>query len=428
MLLCLCQVKDGCFHSYVFDLSDREENGNLLLVQRKEMQRGKRSCENTNTSMDILTSSSSSFPEPCRRHWLPIPRSYKFLKILGEGGFGKVVKCVKRGSEHTVAIKIGKNFHNLRQEASMLKVLMGHNLHKFNIIKFYGKFVVRSRTSLVFEMLDMTLQDYLLDLEGPMQLEDIRIVIQQLRFIIDLLGPPPDHLVSAGRKSRVFFKKTDSDQWMLKTSEEYWGPTNYSVDDRFYTFRSLDEIKMMRLEKDNPTEADERRECIELLKAMLKWDEKERITPNGILHHPFITKSYLNSSSHLSSCSSEPSESAAAEPNTSWAQTRTSESIVATQVDGSSETLPSFVIMVRPASPMNRIHLEETSDRDSERSPHPAAAPATALDATRIHKEHIDISPTTSDKKKKGKNCFKRFFSWMKRTVFSCCYADNVQE
>ncbi|XP_044063986.1 homeodomain-interacting protein kinase 1-like isoform X2 [Siniperca chuatsi] len=529
MLLCLCQVKDGCFHSYVFDLSDREENGNLLLVQRKEMQRGKRSCENTNTSMDILTSSSSSFPEPCRRHWLPIPRSYKFLKILGEGGFGKVVKCVKRGSEHTVAIKIGKNFHNLRQEASMLKVLMGHNLHKFNIIKFYGKFVVRSRTSLVFEMLDMTLQDYLLDLEGPMQLEDIRIVIQQmgtalsalkrigvihtdvkidnimmvdhvrqpfrvklidfglaifrsqakpgkahqtpryrapeimlglpfseaidiwslgcvmaimvlgfmlfpgkieydiLRFIIDLLGPPPDHLVSAGRKSRVFFKKTDSDQWMLKTSEEYWGPTNYSVDDRFYTFRSLDEIKMMRLEKDNPTEADERRECIELLKAMLKWDEKERITPNGILHHPFITKSYLNSSSHLSSCS-EPSESAAAEPNTSWAQTRTSESIVATQVDGSSETLPSFVIMVRPASPMNRIHLEETSDRDSERSPHPAAAPATALDATRIHKEHIDISPTTSDKKKKGKNCFKRFFSWMKRTVFSCCYADNVQE
>lgn len=55
-------------------------------------------------------------------------------------------------------------------------------------------------------------------------------------------------------------------------------------------------------EKNNIGEADEWRECIELLKAMLKWDERERITPSEILAHPFITMSYLSSSSsHLSS-------------------------------------------------------------------------------------------------------------------------------
>lgn len=57
----------------------------------------------------------------------------------------------------------------------------------------------------------------------------------------------------------------------------------------------------MRLERDNVTEADERRDCIELLKAMLKWDERERIIPSGILSHPFITQSYLHSISHLGS-------------------------------------------------------------------------------------------------------------------------------
>ncbi len=57
----------------------------------------------------------------------------------------------------------------------------------------------------------------------------------------------------------------------------------------------------MRLEEDNMTEADERRECIKLLKAMLQWDERKRITPSGILNHPFIIESYLNRSSHLSS-------------------------------------------------------------------------------------------------------------------------------
>ena len=55
----------------------------------------------------------------------------------------------------------------------------------------------------------------------------------------------------------------------------------------------------MCLEENNLAEADEKRECIDLLKAMLKWDERERITPGEIFTHPFITRNHLNNSAYL---------------------------------------------------------------------------------------------------------------------------------
>lgn len=36
-----------------------------------------------------------------------------------------------------------------------------------------------------------------------------------------------------------------------------------------------------------------REQCIKLLKAMLKTDGDERITPYEVFTHPFITKDYL---------------------------------------------------------------------------------------------------------------------------------------
>lgn len=46
----------------------------------------------------------------------------------------------------------------------------------------------------------------------------------------------------------------------------------------------------MRLERNNTAEADEREQCVELMKAMLKMGETERITPSEVLTHPFIAK------------------------------------------------------------------------------------------------------------------------------------------
>ncbi|XP_051794543.1 uncharacterized protein LOC110970921 [Acanthochromis polyacanthus] len=155
-----------------------------------------------------------------------------------------------------------------------------------------------------------------------------------LRRMILLLGVMPQHLINAGWRSRLFCKTMPNGLWRLKTPTEYFGSHVVYSYRTVYTFGSLDEMKMVCSETDNPAEADERRECTELLKAMLRWDEKDRITPSGILNHPFITRSYLSSSSPTSSCD-EP------KPSTSK------------------------FIMVKPADPENRINLTDLPDEDS---------------------------------------------------------------
>lgn len=41
-----------------------------------------------------------------------LPSEYKFLKVLGEGVFGKVVKCVNKETREIVAIKMPKSLDN----------------------------------------------------------------------------------------------------------------------------------------------------------------------------------------------------------------------------------------------------------------------------------------------------------------------------
>ena len=41
-----------------------------------------------------------------------LPRGYEVLKVLGEGYFGKVLKCWKKDIKQTVAVKIPKCFEN----------------------------------------------------------------------------------------------------------------------------------------------------------------------------------------------------------------------------------------------------------------------------------------------------------------------------
>lgn len=45
----------------------------------------------------------------------------------------------------------------------------------------------------------------------------------QLRHVIDLLGPPPEHLVRTGIRVPLFFKKTESDEWILKVQYLFSG-------------------------------------------------------------------------------------------------------------------------------------------------------------------------------------------------------------
>ncbi|XP_074503123.1 uncharacterized protein LOC141774379 isoform X11 [Sebastes fasciatus] len=173
-----------------------------------------------------------------------------------------------------------------------------------------------------------------------------------LRSMIDLLGPPPKHLIDAGLRSKMFFEKTISDEWILK---EHPGSADDSSDAPPDTFHSLETLKAMRLEKYNDKEADQRGACIDLLKEMLRWDGGLRISPNAISNHPFLTRRYHDSIPPLRSCIS----------------------------------LTAGIVMVQPAAPENSTHPEKTSDLDSEKCVSPPSGVIMVQPAT--PKKSIDL-------------------------------------
>ncbi|MED6294063.1 hypothetical protein CHARACLAT_017026 [Characodon lateralis] len=125
---------------------------------------------------------------------------------------------------------------------------------------------------------------------------------ETLCYIVDLLGPPPDHLVNAGRKSAHYFKRTVSNQWVLKTPAEYWGKDQQLTNRKSYKARFWHRARMSHLKFEELAATEERKNCITLIKAMLQWDPEKRITPKDILNHSFIIRNCCNPSSscHLS--------------------------------------------------------------------------------------------------------------------------------
>ncbi|XP_030283410.1 homeodomain-interacting protein kinase 2-like isoform X2 [Sparus aurata] len=365
-----------------------------------------------------------------------LPRGYEVLKVLGEGYFGKVLKCWKKDIKQTVAVKIPKCFENdTVNEVSMLRRFKRLKLHRHNIVEFIDSFQTKHGKAIVLEVLDITLGDHLgLTSFAPMLLSDIRSIIQQmgtalealkgigvihadlhlhnimienhqtrplrvklidfgvamsrseasqgkrlqpmalrspeillgcpfseaidmwslgclmfvmicgklpfsgrseyeiLRSIIDLLGQPEDLVLSTGLETKKYFNWTESNSWELK----------------------------MCLEENNEAEAAEREQCIELLKAMLKTGEDERITPSEVLTHPFSTKDYPNNGAEKSETSSRkmmrPKAAVMSKRRPACPSTLTS------------HIPPAGVILVRPATAENTLLLEGQGSEVSGRS------------------------------------------------------------
>ncbi|XP_030267146.1 homeodomain-interacting protein kinase 1-like isoform X1 [Sparus aurata] len=307
-----------------------------------------------------------------------------------------------------------------------------------------------------------------------------------LRSIINLLGQPEDLVLSTGLRTKKYFNWTESNSWELKTSFEYFRCHLSSVN-KDHNLQSLDDLKEIRLEENNEAEAAEREQCIELLKAMLKTDEDERITPREVLIHPFFTKDYPNNGA-LAAASSlvrwKPMEnlaSALGEPATTPLMDDVSTVI---QTDGctpSPEVPPAGVIQVLPATAENTLLLEGQgskvsgrtyivkfsgssaftsvfSNKDCTPSPtfllsgvilvRPVIAQHTLMEdqesavsfqsglnetswSSVINTESSTESSVCEDsgsgenmgaekKPQKKRNCFRRVFSWMKKTFRSC--------
>lgn len=45
-----------------------------------------------------------------------LPRRYEVLKLLGQGNFGVVLKCLDQDTKKTVAIKVAKVYTDLNEE------------------------------------------------------------------------------------------------------------------------------------------------------------------------------------------------------------------------------------------------------------------------------------------------------------------------
>ncbi|XP_030267322.1 dual specificity protein kinase YAK1-like isoform X4 [Sparus aurata] len=455
-----------------------------------------------------------------------LPSVYDVQKVLGEGCFGQVLKCWKKDIKQTVAVKIPKFFDEdtVNEMGTAFEALKGigvihGDVHLFNImmenhqtrpfrvklIDFGGAISTSEATQgkllqpLAFRSPEIILGcpfSEAIDMWSLGCLMFIMICGKQpfsgccgydmLRSIINLLGQPEDLVLSTGLRTKKYFNWTESNSWELKTSFEYFRCHLSSVN-KDHNLQSLDDLKEIRLEENNEAEATEREQCIELLKAMLKTDEDERITPREVLIHPFFTKVYPNNGA-LAAASSlvrwKPMEnlaSALGEPATTPLMDDESTVIQPDGCTPSPEVPPAGVIQVLPATAENTLLLEGQgskvsgrtyivkfsgssaftsvfSNKDCTPSPtfllsgvilvRPAIAQRTLMEdqesavsfqsglnetswSSVINTESSTESSVCEDsgscenmgaekKPQKKRNCFRRVFSWMKKTFRSC--------
>lgn len=128
----------------------------------------------------------------------------------------------------------------------------------------------------------------------------------QIRYISQTQGSPPQQLLNEGTKTAKFFLKRAEDVyplWRLKTPEEHERETGIkSKEARKYIFNCLDDMAHVNTPgyegADMMAEKADRREFLELLKRMLVLDAETRITPGEALNHPFVSMSHLFEYAH----------------------------------------------------------------------------------------------------------------------------------
>ncbi|XP_047245218.1 serine/threonine-protein kinase ppk15-like [Girardinichthys multiradiatus] len=116
--------------------------------------------------------------------------TYRLKKIMGYGAFGLVVKCIKQETGETVAIKISRRHtrHYCQKEGKELKEIKRLGSEDYNIVQFYEEFSYRGQWCLVFELLDITLEDFTrIVVCGGLKLFDIRVITEQLLVALTFL-------------------------------------------------------------------------------------------------------------------------------------------------------------------------------------------------------------------------------------------------
>ncbi|XP_059202267.1 homeodomain-interacting protein kinase 1-like [Centropristis striata] len=124
----------------------------------------------------------------------------------------------------------------------------------------------------------------------------IKCEYQGMKAIVEILGQPADHLLSAGYYTKKYFKASqhlENPKWSLKTPEEYQLDTGMKPKGWEQSFDSLDGLITFDTDMQEIIELEDQIGFVSLLKCLLHTDAKERITPEKALKHLFITMSHL---------------------------------------------------------------------------------------------------------------------------------------
>jgi homeodomain interacting protein kinase len=137
----------------------------------------------------------------------------------------------------------------------------------------------------------------------------------QLRYICQTQGSPPEHMLRAATKTARFFNREESVNglvghhsyafWRLKTPDEHEAETAIkSKEARKYIFNCLEDMSQINVPNDFEgvellAEKLDRRAFVSILKEMLQLDQERRIEPDAALKNTFITMSHLVDYAHL---------------------------------------------------------------------------------------------------------------------------------
>ncbi|CAH2320301.1 Homeodomain-interacting kinase 2 [Pelobates cultripes] len=334
---------------------------------------------------------------------------YIVQELLGSGTFGNVVKGVINGTNEKVAIKILKDTpyvaEHAEEEVDILCQLSKEQPDDFNLVKHYDHFQHNNNICIVFEMLDISLSDFIKKCNcRPLPVKHIRPIVQQvgsalaklkslgiihtdlkpenimlvdtskhpfkvkvidfgcaihtskaqcsryiqtryyrspeiilglpfweaidmwslgcimaelftghplypgaseydqIRYITETQGLPPENMLDRGTKTEFYFRiDWDSDDvlWSLKSKIRYEFDSGIRpIESRKYVFSSLDDMRKVILpskleSSDTLVEMGDVGQFIDLMKEMLAIDPRKRITPTEFLSHPFITMAHL---------------------------------------------------------------------------------------------------------------------------------------
>ena len=136
----------------------------------------------------------------------------------------------------------------------------------------------------------------------------------QIRYICQTQGSPPEPMLRAATKTSRFFNRDESIHlnghhsyafWRLKTPDEHEMETGTkSKEARKYIFNCLEDMAQINVPNDIEgveliAEKLDRRAFVSILKEMLQLDQERRIDPDSALKHTFVTMNHLVDYAHL---------------------------------------------------------------------------------------------------------------------------------